>query len=116
MHNAQLTNLTASLLHKTLAALAIGIVALAFVATGNAHADSKKGTGGSTGCQIENNGNVEYVPVGTKVGLFTCGQDGEWHFGWLINAIKAPSKSLSPGGSAPLHHGVLRVVPARAAR
>jgi len=116
MLNVHLTDKTAGLLHKMLAALAIGMVALAFVATGSAHADSKKGTGGSSGCQIENDGKVETVPVGTKIGLFTCGQDGEWHFGWLINAIKAPSKSLNPGGSAPLHHGVLRVAPARAAR
>jgi hypothetical protein len=116
MPNAQLTNITAGLLHKMLAVLAIGMVALAFVATGSAHADSKKGTGGSSGCQIENDGKVETVPVGTKVGLFTCGQDGEWHFGWLINAIKAPSKALNPGSSTPLHHGVLQVASAPAAR
>jgi hypothetical protein len=116
MHNAQPTNITAARLHKMLAALAIGAIALAFVATGSAHADSKKGNGGSQGCQVENDGHVETVPVGTKVGLFTCGQDGEWHFGWLINAITAPSKSLNPGGSAPLHHGVMRVAPTRAAR
>jgi hypothetical protein len=116
MHNAQLTNITSALLQKMLAALAIGAIALAFVVTGSAHADSKKGTGGTAGCQIENDGKVETVPVGTKVGLFTCGQDGEWHFGWLINAIKAPSKTLAPSGSTPLHHGVLQVASARVAR
>ena len=98
MHNAQLTNITSALLQKLLVALAIGAFALAVVATGSAHADAKQGTGGTQGCQIENDGKVETVPVGSKVGLFTCGQDGEWHFGWLINAIKAPSRTLAPSG------------------
>ncbi|MHB8235215.1 MAG: hypothetical protein ACYDHT_11245 [Solirubrobacteraceae bacterium] len=116
MHTTQLTNITSALLQKMLVALAVGAVALAFLAAGNAHADTKKGNGGSTGCQIENDGHVETVPVGTKVGLFTCGQDGEWHFGWLINAIKAPSKALSPSSSTPLHHGVMQVTNVRVAR
>jgi hypothetical protein len=116
MRNAQLTNIHAGLLQKMLATLAIAAIALAFVAAGTAHADSKNGTGGSTGCQIENDGHVETVPVGSKVGLFTCGQDGEWHFGWLINAAKVPGKSLNPGSSTPLHHGVMQVATARTAR
>jgi hypothetical protein len=92
MSNAHLTNTTTSLLRKMLAAVAIGAVALAFAGAGSAHADSKQGSGGSKGCLIENNGHLETVPVGTKISLFTCGSDGEWHFGWLITQISAPPK------------------------
>jgi hypothetical protein len=38
------------------------------------------------GCLVEDaNGSTYTVPVGTRVGLFFCGADGEWHFGWLVN-------------------------------
>jgi hypothetical protein len=92
MLNVHLINPTTSLLRKAFAAVAIGALVLAFIGTGSAHADTKKGSGGSQGCQIENNGKVETVPVGTKISLFTCGADGEWHFGWLITQISAPPK------------------------
>src|ERR1700674_4021473 len=38
------------------------------------------------GCLVEDaNGNTYTVAVGTRIGLFFCGSDGEWHFGWLVN-------------------------------
>jgi hypothetical protein len=38
------------------------------------------------GCPVEDErGNVSYVLVGTRISLFHCGSDGEWHFGWLAN-------------------------------
>ena len=89
------TNLSIRRRIGTLAAIAaIGTTFLA--ATPAANADRKQGNGGATGCDIynENTGKTETVPVGTKVGLFTCGSDGEWHFGWLINA--APKRSVAP--------------------
>ncbi len=96
-------------MRKMLAALAIGAVAMAFIAVGQAHADTKKGSGGSTGCLIENNGHLERVPVGTKISLLTCGSDGEWHLGWLITEISSPPKNVKPINTSTLRHGVLRV-------
>lgn len=29
-------------------------------------------------------GHVFYVPAGTRIGIVVCGEDGYWHFGWLI--------------------------------
>jgi hypothetical protein len=92
MLNISLTNTSTDLLRKMLAAVAIGVVALAFIGAGSAHADSKEGTGTSKGCLIENDGHLETVPVGTKISLLTCGSDGEWHLGWLITQISAPPK------------------------
>jgi hypothetical protein len=92
MSNAHITNTTTSLLRKMFAAVAIGVAALAFVGAGAAHADSKQGSGGSKGCLIENDGHLETVPVGSKILLFTCGADGEWHLGWLVTQISAPPK------------------------
>lgn len=111
MSNVQITTTTTKMLRKMFAALAIGAVAMAFIAAGPAHADTKKGTGPAAGCLIENDGKLETVAVGSKIGLFTCGSDGEWHFGWLINAISAaPKKSVKPVATGALRHGVLRTV------
>lgn len=54
-----------------------------------AHADTNNGPPNSPkGCPVEDeNGNVSYVPTGTAVGLFHCGSDGEWHFGWLTTDL-----------------------------
>jgi hypothetical protein len=119
MHN-QITSTFTSMSRKVLAAAAIGAAAVAFIGATPAHAAIKQGNGAAAGCQIENDGKIETVPVGTKVGLFTCGEDGEWHFGWLINSISGAKvkANASTGGAthtvgAP-RHGVLRV--ARSAR
>ena len=38
------------------------------------------------GCAVENeNGSVSYVGTGTRIGVFVCGSDSDWHFGWLVN-------------------------------
>jgi hypothetical protein len=48
-------------------------------------ADTKT-QGPAKGCPVENsNGTTSTVAVGTRIGLFYCGADGEWHFGWLVN-------------------------------
>ena len=107
MYDNTITTTAANLARKLSAAIALGAVAMAFVLTGPAHADTKQGTGTPTGCQVENDGKVETVPVGSKIGLFTCGSDGEWHFGWLVNA-QAPHKTLKPAPTGALQHGVLQ--------
>lgn len=113
MYNVQITTTTMNLVRKLAAAVAIGAVAMAFIAAGPAHADPKKGTGTAKGCLIENDGKLETVPVGSKIGLFTCGSDGEWHFGWLVNAISAPPhKTVKPVVTGAIQHGVLQAAKA----
>ncbi|MFI4977665.1 MAG: hypothetical protein ACHQC8_03140 [Solirubrobacterales bacterium] len=108
MYNVQITTTATKLVRKIFAAVAIGAVAMAFIGAGPAHADTK-GTGPAKGCLIENNGKLETVAVGSKIGLFTCGSDGEWHFGWLINAVTAPPhKTVKPVNTGAIRHGVLR--------
>jgi len=102
-----ITTTTSKLTGRMFAALVLAAVSLVLFA-GPAHAD-KKGTGPVAGCQIENNGKIETVAVGSKVGLFTCGSDGEWHFGWLINAISVPpKKTIKPLPTMAINHGVLQ--------
>jgi hypothetical protein len=114
MHN-QITSTFTNISRKLIAAAAIGAAAVAFVGATPAHADTKQGNGGTKGCLIENDGKLETVPVGSKVGLFTCGEDGEWHFGWLINSISGAKVKANPstGGATHKvlspHNGVLRV-------
>jgi hypothetical protein len=87
------------------ALLAVGAVAASLVAANPANAQPKGGTA-SKGCPVEHeDGSVTYVPVGTLVGLFKCGSDGEWHFGWLVDHLKAPTTStggLTTGTVAPM--------------
>lgn len=56
------------------------------------------------GCTVEvvdANGNTigtKTVEVGTRIGLFVCGADGEWHFGWAVDgrvSPKAPKKHVA---------------------
>jgi hypothetical protein len=115
MHNLQITSTLSGMSRKILATAAIGAAAVAFIGAAPAHADTKQGNGGTKGCLIENDGKLETVPVGSKVGLFTCGEDGEWHFGWLINAVSGAKVKANPvtGGSTHKvsvpHNSVLRV-------
>lgn len=110
MHTAQIIATSTKSARRMFAALALVVVAVALLAAGPAHADPKQGGGGSgKGCPVENDGKVETVPVGSKVGLFTCGSDGEWHFGWLVSArTLPPRKSIKPITTAAIRHGVLQ--------
>ncbi len=77
---------------------AIAAIGTTFAAaTPAANAQPKGGSGEAKGCEVynENTGKTELVPVGSKVGLFTCGSDGEWHFGWLITGLRPPHGSGS---------------------
>lgn len=57
----------------------------------------------------DSNGNetVEYVPTGTRMGLSYCGSDGEWHFGWLVDARAADTGSPTTGGTKGPKPGVV---------
>lgn len=106
MRKLQTPTTVSSTARKALSALLVALATASFLGAGVAQADKKQGNGGAAGCQIENDGKIETVPVGSKIGLFTCGQDGEWHFGWLINAISARPKSVSGGSGTGTAHGV----------
>jgi hypothetical protein len=115
MYNFQITTTATKLARKLCAAAAITVAAMAFILAGTAHAEPKKGSGTAKGCLIENDGKLETVPVGSKIGLFTCGSDGEWHFGWLINArIAPPKRTVKPVLAVTVQHGALQT--ARVAR
>jgi hypothetical protein len=78
------------------ALLAVGAVAATLVAAGPADARPTGGTA-SKGRPVEHeDGSVTYVPVGTQVGLFKCGSDGEWHFGWLVDHLVQPTTDSGP--------------------
>jgi hypothetical protein len=80
---------------------ATGALVTALVTAGPAMAQPK-GPVKAKGCPVEDaNGTTSTVAVGTRIGLFVCGSDGEWHFGWLINArtsAPTPKPGLSPVG------------------
>ena len=76
---------------------AVGAIGLGagLVATAPAQAQPRDTGAGQASCAIEIDGKTTTVPEGTRVGIFVCGHDGEWHFGWLINDVA----SASPKGS-----------------
>lgn len=79
----------------------------AVVMLGAAHtasADPKGGAPPPKSCVVENQdaqGNTvstSTVAVGTQVGLFHCGSDGDWHFGTVTTDRVTPPES----GHAPI--------------
>lgn len=60
-------------------------IALLGLAAGPASARPRQGTTPAS-CDVvdSDTGEVTQVPEGTRVGLFYCGSDGEWHFGTII--------------------------------
>ncbi|MDH4075374.1 MAG: hypothetical protein OEW29_05505 [Acidimicrobiia bacterium] len=93
---------TMSLSRTTLARLCLGLALLAVIGLAAGPASAQKPRNGSTpaSCDVEDeHGKVSQVPEGTRVGLFYCGSDSEWHFGTVI--LDHPPASLAPGTSAP---------------
>jgi hypothetical protein len=81
---------------RTIIAMLAATFAMALAAAGPASAQPN-GTQKPKGCPVEDeHGNVTYVEVGTRIGLFVCGADGEWHFGWLITEHVSPTKPTGP--------------------
>jgi hypothetical protein len=77
--------------------LAVGAVAATLVAAGPAAAQPKGG-GTTKGCPVENaDGTTTTVPAGTQIGLFHCGSDGEWHFGWLTTDLVTQPTTTTGG-------------------
>jgi hypothetical protein len=105
MYTTKTPTLANNMWRRVSALAAIGTVGMALAAAGPAQADPKSGTGTAKGCPVENNGTLGTVAVGTRIGLFVCGEDGEWHFGWLITGISAPHKSKV----RPIGAGAVRV-------
>ena len=84
------------MLARTLAALAAVVASAAIAAP--AHAQPVRTTP-TVRCPVEDeHGNVTWVDVGTVVGMWRCGADGEWHFGWLVTdrAVRPPGDVLQP--------------------
>lgn len=95
-----------SLSRTTLARLSLGLAPLAVIGLAAAPAGAQKPRNGSTpaSCDVEDeNGKVSQVPEGTRVGLFYCGSDGEWHFGTVI--LDHQAATLDPGTSTPTTGG-----------
>lgn len=112
MSNITPRTTVSSLLARCLALAAIVAVGFALLTAAAAHADTKDGSGGSRGCAVEDeNGNVTYVPEGTHYLLFTCGSDGEWHFGWLISGAKAQLPPKGIGGGTTVSTGGIAKAP-----
>ncbi len=93
---------------KAIAALAlvalpiVGALGGALGGASAASAEPIKGQGGAAGCPVEDSGTGQTttVPVGTHIGIFYCGRDGEWHLGWLVdertNPVVGPSGPTGP--------------------
>ena len=70
---------------KTLTKLALAtvpLVGMVGLVAGPASAQPRNGTKPAS-CTVEDSGTgqTSQVPEGTRIGLFYCGSDGEWHFG-----------------------------------
>lgn len=90
-----------SLSRTTLARIALGLAPMAVIGLAAGPASAQKARHGSTpaSCDVEDeNGNVSQVPEGSRVGLFYCGSDGEWHFGTVVLDHQA---TLETGGTTP---------------
>jgi hypothetical protein len=73
---------------RAVAGAAVLVFAASALAPASAMAAPKEPPAGvpGVGCWVDDNGTYKLVGVGTRIGLFYCGQDGEWHFSWLVNA------------------------------
>jgi len=88
--------LVTTLRSRVIAAAAVLAIAASALAPVSARAEPKAPPSAPHGCPVvdENDKIVGYMEPGTRIGLFYCGTDGEWHFGWLVNARRS-----GPGGA-----------------
>jgi hypothetical protein len=109
-------NSVASLIRRTgaIVGLLLALAALSLSGARTAHAQvAGGGSGRSAGCPVvDGDGNVVgHAEVGTRVGLFYCGSDGDWHFGWFTSAAPLPPLRAPAPPSATItavSSGVLR--------
>ncbi len=78
-----------SISRKTLTRVAITVtpaIVLLGLAAGPAAAAKPRQGSTPASCDVVDSvtGAVTQVPEGTRVGLFYCGSDGDWHFGTVI--------------------------------
>lgn len=90
-----------SLSRTTLARIALGLAPMAVIGLAAGPASAQKARHGSTpaSCDVVDTDTGEVVgqvPEGTRVGLFYCGSDGDWHFGTVVLDHQA---TLGTGGS-----------------
>ena len=98
-----------SLSRTTLARLSLGLAPLAVIGLAAAPAGAQKPRNGSTpaSCDVVDTDSGEVVgqvPEGTRVGLFYCGSDGNWHFGTVI--LDHQAAVADPGTTNPTTGGV----------
>lgn len=69
------------ILRTTLATVAfIGAATAGIASTAMAQPDDGPPGKVNEGCPVvDENGGVTYVPIGTHIGPFYCGHDGDWH-------------------------------------
>ena len=96
--------MSTSLKSRILAGAALLTVASAALAPTAAFAEQKgTGSGSANGCMIvvedANGEHAEIVPVGTRIGLFVCSADGEWHLGIGIDARQINSAGTTSAGT-----------------
>ena len=102
MYHSSLRTRAPQILRRVSGLAVIGL-ACTTLAAGPAQAQPVNGTGTAKGCPVEDeHGNVTYVPVGTRVGLFHCASDGEWHFGWFTTDLVGPTSGSPAHAGAPV--------------
>lgn len=79
----------------TVALVALPVVGALGAQPASAEDNGPAGVPGKS-CAIEVDGVVKQVPVGSRVGLFYCGRDGDWHVGWLVDEIVQPKPPKKP--------------------
>ena len=86
-----------------LAVAASVFVVLTLLLAGPSSAQPVKDGKSTVMCPIEDeHGRTLYVEVGTRVGLFYCGEDGEWHLGlvqldWSRSVAEQPASGGAEG-------------------
>ncbi len=86
---------------KTMAKLSLVALPLAAMVAGAAPASARARQGNIPAtCPAEgtdaNGRPITSLPEGTRVGLWVCGADGQWHFGWLIDGRVSEPTPTSP--------------------
>lgn len=79
------SSLTSAKTITKLALASVPLIGMVGLVAGPASAQPRNGSTPAS-CPVEDSGTGQttQVPEGTRVGLFYCGSDGEWHFGTVV--------------------------------